>query len=99
MSVIIDGIIGSIVRLFILVTAAVVPSVSVSNNCVDIDCFREKLEREKLERICKEGTAPPYLDCENILRCNNDEWPRLNGGYWVIIMLIALSLTKTGKIV
>jgi hypothetical protein len=66
MSVIIDGIIGSIVGLFLLVTAAVVPSVSASNNCVDIDCLREKLER-----ICKEGTAPPYLDCENIFRCMN----------------------------
>ena len=31
---------------------------------VDIDCLRQKLER-----ICKEGTTPSYLDCENIHRC------------------------------
>jgi hypothetical protein len=60
------GIIGNTVGLFLLVTVAVaVPSVSASNyNCVDIDCLRQKLER-----ICKDDTAPPYLDCENILRC------------------------------
>lgn len=47
------GIIGSIVGLFLLVTAVIVQSVSVSNNnCVNIDCFKEKLER-----ICKEGPA------------------------------------------
>ncbi|MGH9974950.1 MAG: hypothetical protein ACRD8Z_03820 [Nitrososphaeraceae archaeon] len=64
-SVIIVGIIGNTVGLFLLVTAAVaVSSVSASNNCIDIDCLRQKLER-----ICKDGTAPSYLDCENILRC------------------------------
>ena len=47
------GIIGSIVGLFLLVTAVIGQSVSVSNNnCVNIDCFKEKLER-----ICKEGPA------------------------------------------
>ena len=39
------GIIGSIVGLFLLVTAAVaVSSVSDSNNCIDIDCLRQKLK-------------------------------------------------------
>jgi len=36
--------------------------------CNDIDCLRQKLEL-----ICEEGTAPPYLDCENILLCMNGE--------------------------
>lgn len=31
--------------------------------------MRQKKCRQKLERICKDDTAPPYLDCENILRC------------------------------
>jgi hypothetical protein len=61
---IIVGIISNTVGLFLLVTAAEVPLVSASNDCVGIECLRQKLER-----ICKEGTAPPYLDCENILRC------------------------------
>lgn len=40
------GIIGSIVGLFLLVTAVIVQSVSASNNnCVNIDCLKEKLER------------------------------------------------------
>jgi hypothetical protein len=51
------------------VIAVVVPSVWASNNCVDINCLKQKLER-----ICKEGTAPPsYLDFENILRYMNGE--------------------------
>ena len=62
---IIGAIISPIVALFLLVTAVAAPSVNASNNnCVGINCLKEKLER-----ICKEGTAPPYLDCENILRC------------------------------
>lgn len=44
---------GIIIGLFLLVIAVVVPSVSASNNCVDIDCLKQKLER-----ICKEGIAP-----------------------------------------
>ena len=63
----IGGSIGTIVGLFLLMTAVTVPSVNASNNnCVDIDCLKEKLKR-----MCKEGSAPPYLDCENILRCIN----------------------------
>ena len=62
---IIGGIIGNIIGLFFLVAAVIVTSVSASNNdCADIDCLKQNLER-----ICKDGSAPPYLDCENILRC------------------------------
>jgi hypothetical protein len=68
---IIDGIMCSIVGLLLLVllllvTAAEVPLVSASNDCVDIECLKKKLEQ-----ICKDGTAPSYLDCENILHCIN----------------------------
>lgn len=48
---VIGGIIGSIVGLFLSVIAAV-PLVSASNDCVDIDCLKQKLER-----ICKDGIA------------------------------------------
>jgi len=58
------SIIGSIIGLSLLVTTVVVQSVGASNDCVDIECLKQKLER-----ICKEGAAPSYLDCENILRC------------------------------
>lgn len=37
---------------------------SADNNCIDIDCLKEELKT-----MCEEGTAPLYLDCENILRC------------------------------
>jgi hypothetical protein len=70
-SVIVGSITGSIVGLFLLVTAVAIPSVGATNNCVDIDCLKQKLER-----ICKEGkegTAPSYLDCESILRCIDAE--------------------------
>jgi hypothetical protein len=33
-------------------------------NCVEIDCIKEKPKR-----MGREGSAPSYLDCENILRC------------------------------
>jgi hypothetical protein len=57
-SVIIGAIISTTVALFLLVTVVAVPSVNASNtDCIDIDCLKQKLER-----ICKEGTAPPYLD-------------------------------------
>ena len=59
---IISGIIGSIVGLFLLVTAVIVPAVSASNN--DIDYLKEKLRR-----ICQSDPKPEYLDCENIFRC------------------------------
>jgi hypothetical protein len=61
---IIGGSIGTIIGLFLLIIVVVVPSVGGSTNCADIDCLKQKLER-----ICKEGTAPSYLDCKNILRC------------------------------
>ncbi|MGH9976287.1 MAG: hypothetical protein ACRD8Z_10695, partial [Nitrososphaeraceae archaeon] len=37
---------------------------STDNNRISIDCLKEKLKR-----ICKEGSAPSYLDCKNIFRC------------------------------
>ena len=37
---------------------------STDDNCIDIDCLKEKLKR-----MCKEASARSYLDCENILRC------------------------------
>ena len=59
------GIISSIMGLFLLVAAVIVPSVTASNNdCVDIDCLKEKLRL-----ICQSDPKPEYLDCENILRC------------------------------
>ena len=60
-SLIIGGIIGSIVGLFLLVTAIALPSVSASNNCVDIEYLNQKLER-----IYEKGVAPSYLDCITI---------------------------------
>jgi hypothetical protein len=37
---------------------------SASNNCVDIDCLKEKLRL-----ACESDPIPEYLDCQNILRC------------------------------
>ena len=65
-SVIIGSSIGIIVGLFLLKTVVAVPSTSVSNNCIDIDCLKEKLRL-----ICETDPKPEYLDCENILRCIN----------------------------
>jgi len=65
-SVIIGSSIGIIVGLFLLKTVVAVPSTSVSNNCIDIDCLKEKLRL-----ICEIDPKPEYLDCENILRCIN----------------------------
>ena len=49
-SVIIIGIISSTVGLFLLATAVAVPLVSASNNnCVDIDCIKERVIRCILE--------------------------------------------------
>ena len=58
---IIGGIIGSIIGVFLLVSAVIVPAVSASNN--DIDYLKEKLRR-----ICQSDPKPEYLDCENIFR-------------------------------
>ena len=45
-SLIVGRSICTIVGLFLLMTVIVVPSVSASNNnCVDIDCLKEKLRR------------------------------------------------------
>lgn len=40
---------------------------STDSNCISIDCLKEKLKR-----MCTEGSAPSYLDCENVLRCIDD---------------------------
>ena len=65
-SVIIGSSIGIIVGLFLLKTVVAVPSTNASNNCIDIDCLKEKLRR-----ICETDPKPEYLDCKNILRCIN----------------------------
>jgi hypothetical protein len=65
-SVIIGSSIGIIVGLFLLKTVVAVPSTSASNNCIDIDCLKEKLEQ-----ICRQGSTSSYLDCDNILRCGD----------------------------
>jgi hypothetical protein len=61
-----DGSTGTIVGLFLLVTAAVaVPSASASDNCVDIDCLKEKV-RLKCELKTDESE---YINCKNMLKC------------------------------
>lgn len=57
--------VGTVIGLFLLVVAAAFQSASAStNNCVDIDCLKEKLKL-----VCESDPKPKYLDCENILRC------------------------------
>jgi hypothetical protein len=63
--VVIIGSIGTIVGLLLLATTiAVLPVYASTNNCVDIDCLREKLKL-----LCESDPKPNYLDCQNILRC------------------------------
>lgn len=64
-SVIIGSSIGILVGLFLLKTVVAVPSASASNNCIDINCLKEKLEQ-----ICIQGPTSSYLDCD-ILRCGD----------------------------
>ena len=54
-----------IVALVILVIIPISSLLATSSdeNCIDIDCLKERLNQ-----MCREG-APSYLDCENILRC------------------------------
>ncbi len=52
-SVVIRSSIGIIVGLFLLKTVVAVPSTSASNNCIDIDCLKEKLRL-----ICEPGPKP-----------------------------------------
>src|SRR5919106_4976043 len=64
---IIGSSIGTVIGLFPLAAAiaAALQSASASNNnCVDIDCLKEKLKL-----ICESDPKPNYLDCQNILRC------------------------------
>jgi hypothetical protein len=65
-SIIIDSCIGAIIVLLLFMEMTIVIGLdnSTYNNCIDIDCLKEKLKR-----ICEEGSAPSYLDCKNILRC------------------------------
>jgi hypothetical protein len=65
-SLIVGSCIGTIIVLLWFMEMTIVIGVdnSTYNNCIDIDCLKEKLKR-----MCEEGSAPSYLDCENILRC------------------------------
>lgn len=65
-SVIPGSCIGSMVGLLFFMEMTTVMGIdnSIDNNCNEIDCLKEKLKR-----MCMEGTTPLYLDCENILRC------------------------------
>jgi hypothetical protein len=82
-SVIVSSCIFAIVNLlfFMEMTTVIGLDNSTYNNCIDIDCLKEKLKR-----ICKEGSAPSYLDCKNILRCidgGEQEIVRCAKGYLV----------------
>ncbi len=63
---IVGSCIGAIIVLLWFMEMTIVMGIdnSTYNNCTDIDCLKEKLER-----MYGEGSAPSYLDCENILRC------------------------------
>ena len=64
-SVIIGGSTATIIGLLLYsLTIVSLAQGSTDGNRIDIDCLTEKLKR-----MCKEGSAPSYLDCENILRC------------------------------
>ena len=65
-SVVVGSCIGAIIVLSFFMEMTIVMGLdnSTDNNCIEIDCLKEKLKR-----MCMEGTAPSYLDCENILRC------------------------------
>ena len=65
-SVVVGSCIGAIIVLSFFMEMTIVMGLdnSTDNNCIEIDC-----QKEKLKRMCMEGTAPSYLDCENILRC------------------------------
>ena len=65
-SVVIGSCIDAIIVLSFFMEMTIVMGLdnSTDNNCIEIDC-----QKEKLKRMCMEGTAPSYLDCENILRC------------------------------
>ena len=65
-SVIVGSCIGAIVNLLFFMEMTIVMGIdnSTDNNCIDIDCLIEQIKR-----MCMDGRAPSYLDCENILRC------------------------------
>ena len=65
-SVIVGSCIGAMIMLSFFMEMTIVMGLdnSTDNNCIEIDCLKEKLKR-----MCMKGTAPSYFDCENILRC------------------------------
>ena len=67
-SVVVGHCIGAIIGLLFFMETTVVMGIhnSTDNNCIEMDCLKEKLKR-----MCMDGAAPSYLDCENILRCIN----------------------------
>ena len=67
-SVIVGSCIGAIVNLLFFMEMTIVMGIdnSTDNNCIDIDCLNEQIKR-----MCMDGRAPSYLDCENIRRCMN----------------------------
>ena len=52
--------------ILIMIPISSLLATSSDENCIDIDCLKEKLRLK-----CKTDPKPEYLDCENILRCIN----------------------------
>ena len=50
--------------LVMMLISGVLATSNTHENCIDIDCLKEKLRL-----ICETDPKPEYLDCENILRC------------------------------
>ncbi len=65
-SVIVGSCIVAVIGLSFFMETTIVMGIhnSTDNNFISIECLKEKLKE-----ICKEGSAPSHLDCENILRC------------------------------
>ncbi len=61
-----------VILTLVILTLAILVMIPISSllatssdeNCIDIDCLKERLKQ-----ICREGVAPSYLNCNNILRC------------------------------
>ena len=52
--------------ILVMIPISGVLATSSDENCIDIDCLKEKLKQ-----MYREGAAPSYLDCDNILRCKD----------------------------
>ena len=50
--------------ILIMIPISSLLATSSDENCIDIDCLKERLKQ-----MYREGAAPSYLDCENILKC------------------------------